>query len=149
MPTQATYDDANLILKLFELRRDEKLRQARDWFAANFHVKNLEEMQALVPPGSQENTYMRMVVGYWEMACSLVASGVLNQDLFFASTGELLFVWERIRGIVPEWRAFTKNPRAFHSMETVGNAYIKYMAAGGPEAYPAFQAMVNSVGKPR
>ena len=50
MPTQATYDDANLILRLYELRREEKLRKAREWFSANFHAASVEDMQRIAPP---------------------------------------------------------------------------------------------------
>ena len=146
MPTQATYDDANLILKLFELRRDEKLREARDWFARGFKYTTAEELMAGAPPGSNENTYIRMVCGYWEMACSFVTSGVLNQDLFFESSGEMLVVWERLRQVVPAFRALTKNPESFKNLEIVGNAYIKWMQAKGPEAYPAFQEMLKRIG---
>ncbi len=148
MPNQATYDDANLILRLYELRREEKLREARDWFSLNFHASSVEDMQRLAPPGSKENAYIRMVVGYWEMAASFVTSGVLNQELFFESSGELLFVWERLRGIVPAMREFTKNPKAFHSLEIVGSAYIKHFESRGPEAYPAYQAMVAGIKPP-
>ncbi len=144
MPIQATYDDANLILRLYELRREEKLRKAREWFAANCAASSLEELQRLAPPGSQENAYMRMVTSYWEMAASFVTSGVLNQELFFQSNGELLFVWERMREVVPQLRAFSKNPHAYHNLEIVGNAFIKYMEANGPEAYSSFQAMIRN-----
>jgi hypothetical protein len=145
MPIQATYDDANLILRLYELRREEKLRQAREWFGGNFKPANFADVQRIAPPGSKENAYMRMVVSYWETAASFVASGVLNQDLFFQSNGEMLVVWERMRPLVPELRATFKNPNSFRHLETVGNAYIKYMEAQGPEAYPAFQAMVAGI----
>ena len=144
MQTQATYDDANLILRLYELRREEKLRKAREWFSANCAASSLEELQRLAPPGSQENAYMGMVTSYWEMAASFVTSGVLSQELFFQSGGELLFVWERVRELVPQLRAFNKNPHAYHNLEIVGNAFIKWMQANGPEAYPNFQAMVRS-----
>jgi hypothetical protein len=143
MPNQATYDDANLLLRLFELRREPELRKARDWFGPNFNATSREEMMKMAPPGSQENKYVRMVLGYWEMAASLVTAGVLNQDLFFQSSGELLFVWEKARHVVPTWREFTKNPNSWKNLETVGNAYIKHMEANGPEAYPAFQSMVK------
>jgi len=86
-----------------------------------------------------------MVATYWEMAASLVTSGVLNQDLFFQSNGECLFVWERLRGVVPGLRAFTKNPHAYHNLEIVGTAFVKWMESQGPEAYPGFQAMVHGV----
>jgi hypothetical protein len=142
MSTQATYDDANLILRLYELRREDKLRQARDWFAGNFMPASMADVQRIAPPGSQENAYMRMVVSYWETAASFIVAGVLNQDLFFQSNGEMLVVWERLRPLVPELRAMFKNPSTFRHLETVGNAYIKYMESQGPEAYPAFQAML-------
>ncbi|SPE35330.1 conserved hypothetical protein [Candidatus Sulfopaludibacter sp. SbA6] len=150
MPTtQATYDDANLILRLFELRRDEKLRQAREWFAANFTAKTPQELMQIAPPGSQENAYVRMVVSYWEMAASLVTSGVLNQDLFFQSNGECLFVWERVRELVPGFRAVNKNPHSWHNLEIVGTAFVKWMESHGPEAYAGFQAMVHGTAAPR
>jgi hypothetical protein len=142
---QATYDDANLILRLFELRREEKMRQARDWFSRNFAPDSMEEAQKLMPMGGQENAYFRMVVSYWEMVASLIASGVLNQDLFFQSGGEMLFVWERIRELVPAFREMTKNPEAWKNLETVGNAYIQWFQKKGPDAYPAWAAMIKSV----
>ncbi len=144
---QATYDDANLILKLYELRRDETLRKARDWFVANYKVANVEEMMTKYPFGSQENTYARMVISYWDMACSFVASGVLNQELFFQSSGECLIAWEKIRGVCESFRQMTKNPHAWANLEKVGNDYIKFVQSRGPEAYAAFQAMLNTIGE--
>jgi len=145
MATQATYDDANLILRLYELRREEKMRQARDWFGRSFAPANMEEANKLAPPGSPENAYYRMVVSYWEMACSFVTTGVLNQELFFQSSGELMFVWERVRHLVPEVRTMMKNPASFRNVETVATAMAKWMESHGPEAYPTFQAMVRGV----
>jgi hypothetical protein len=146
MSNLASYDDANLILRLYELRREEKLRAAREWFAGNCKASTMEELLQIAPMGSKENAYFRMLVSYWEMAASFVTSGVLNQELFFQSNGEILFVWERVREIAPGFRAAFKNPLAWHNIETVANAYIQYMNAHSPEAYPAFQAMVKSVG---
>ena len=149
MTTQATYDDATLILRLFELRRDEKLRKAREWYAANFKPASLEDVDRIAPMGSTENAYMRMVVSYWEMAASFVVSGVLHQDLFFQSSGELLFVWERLQPIVEAQRAARKNPHLYRNLETVAGAFAKWMESHGPEAYKAFQAMVRSVAASR
>ena len=143
MPNQATYDDANLILRLYELRREEKLRAARAWFAANFHAANLEELNQIAPQGSEANANMRMVLSYWDMAAALVTSGVLNQELFFKSSGELLFAWERFRNLLPQIRTAFKNTAMFENLETVGNAYIEYFKSKGPEAYAGFQAMVH------
>ena|ERR1700691_5964102 len=140
---QATYDDANLILKLYELRREETLRKARAWFGANFNATSAEEIMQKYPPGSQESTNLRMVVSYWDMVASFVTAGVLNQELFFQSGGELLFVWEKLRGCADSFRQMTKNPQQWVNLETVGNAYIKFVESRGPEAFAAFQAMVK------
>ena len=121
------------------------MRAARDWFGANFQAKNPEEASKLMPMGSKENAYFRMVVSYWDMAASFVTSGVLNQDLFLQTNGELLFVWERVRHIAPGFREMMKNPEAWKNLETVANAFIANMNAKSPDAYAAFQAMVASI----
>jgi hypothetical protein len=143
MANQATYDDANLILRLYELRREEKMREARDWFMKNYRANSIEEAMQIIPMGSQPNAYFRMVVSYWEMAASFITSGVLNKELFFESNGELLFVWLRVEPIVAGFRGFMKNPEAWKNLETVAKAYIEHMKAKGPEAFESMKAMVN------
>jgi hypothetical protein len=148
MPNPATYEDVNLILKLYELRREEKMRQARDWFGLHFHASSADDVQRIAPLGSQENAYFRMVTSYWEMVASFLTAGVLNQDLFFQSGGELLFVWERLRQIVPAMRESMKNPLWLRNLESAGNAFIQQMQAQTPEAYAAFQARIASIRAP-
>ncbi|MBI3696643.1 MAG: hypothetical protein HY238_17615 [Acidobacteria bacterium] len=143
MTTQPTYDDVNLILRLYELRREEKIRAARAWFISSYHARTLEEHNALCPLGSDHNAYFRMVVSYWDMAASFVTAGVLNQELFLESGRELLFVWERIREVVPHLRQAAKNLALAGHLETLANAAIKKMNSQGPESYAAFQAMVH------
>jgi len=121
------------------------MRTARQWFAANYHPATIEEGMKIAPPGSQENAYARMVCSYWEMACSFVTSGVLNQELFFQSSGEMLGVWERMRGLLPAMREMSKNPAMFRNIETVGNAYAKWLENNGPEAYAMFQTMMKNM----
>jgi hypothetical protein len=143
MSTPATYDDVNLILRLYELRREEKMRAARDWFYAHFRPRSMAELQALCPPGSQENAYARMVGSYWEMVASFVTSGVLNQELFFQSGGEMLTCWERLKPLIPELRTMMKNPGIYRNLEAVGAEYAAYLKRQGPEAYEAFLAMIG------
>ena len=61
MDTMPSHDDANLILRLYEMRREETMRKARQWFVQNYYVNTLEDSGALCPPGSEENAYLRMV----------------------------------------------------------------------------------------
>ena len=102
MEKRATYDDAHLILKLYDMRREDRLRQARQWFAANFKVRTLKELDALCPPGSDANASYRMVTSYWEMVASFIRAGVLNEELFYQSGRELAFVWERYATSCPK-----------------------------------------------
>jgi len=119
-----TYEDANLLLRLYELRREKRLRKARDWFMKKFHASTKEEFEKLCPPGSEENASYRMVVSYWNMAASFVTYDVLHQELFTRNCSELLFVWERIRDIVPAMRESFQNPNLLRNLETVANTMI-------------------------
>ena len=143
MEAHATYDDVNLILRLFELRREQKMRTARDWFARNFKAATLEEFNTVCPQGSEEHACFRMVLSYWEMVASFITSGVLNQELFFQSGGELLFVWERFRTYLPQAREQYKNPGVYKNLETVAQAFIQWMNKNSPGAYQAFSARVG------
>lgn len=141
----ATHEDASIILRLYELRREEKLRAARDWFVKSFKPQSLQQMWELCPPGSNEDASTRMVVSYWDMAASFVTSGVLNFELFAASGNELLFVWTRIRKLMPEVRQAFKNPHAYQNIERVGEMMIERMNAASPETYAAFEQRVNAI----
>ena len=143
MDNQATYDDVNLILKLYELRRDDRLREARKWFGG-LKVKTLADLQAACPPGSEQDASLRMVTSYWEMAASFITSGVLNQELFQQSGGELLFVWTKIQDVVPEWRKAFNNPKYLANVETVAKGMIDNMNRANPKAYEAYTARVKS-----
>ncbi len=143
METHATYDDVNLVLRLYELRREERMRKARAWFAANFRARTLEEVRAACPPGSDEDAYLRMIVSYWEMAASFIVTGVLNEDLFFRTGGEMLYVWERIRDLLPAVREAYRDPAIWRDLETVAGRFARWMNARTPGSYEAFSARVR------
>ncbi len=144
MEKPASHDDANLILRLFELRREERMRKARNWFMNAFRgVSTVEQFQQLCPFGSDESASFRMVVTYWDMAASFVTTGVLNRDLFYRSAGELLFVYERIADIMPELRAQRHNPAMWADLETAAKEMIDWGRAKAPDAYEVFKKMVR------
>jgi hypothetical protein len=115
--SEATHEQVNLMLKLYELRREPKLREARDWFGANFHVQTAEDVMRLCPPGSKENVYMRMVLGYWEMVASIVNRGLVDEDLFFENSGEQWMVWEQVKPVLGAWRTMFGSQKVFRNME--------------------------------
>ncbi len=115
---QVSYEQADLLLKLYDLRREAKLREARSWYLADFQANSPEELMQKYPPNSTQNAQMRMVIGYWEMACGFVNRGLIDDEMFFESNGEFWFVYEKIRPILP-WTA--GNVRQSHSVQTSGS----------------------------
>jgi hypothetical protein len=138
MISRPTYDDANLILRLYEMRRDERMREARAWFTAHFRPKKWEELATLVAPGSAENASYRMVISYWDMVASFVVTGVLNKELFFQSGRELLVVFERMKPVLPGIREAYKDPSYMANLERVGLDFAAHMRSQSPDAYDAF-----------
>lgn len=96
-----------------------------------------------MPPGSEGDAYFRMLVTYWDMAASLVTSGVLNHDLFLESGRELLYVWEKAKFLVPAWRGFVGDPNFLSSLEKIAQAAIVYMNRANPNAYDTFKASMQ------
>ena len=137
---QATYDDVNLILRLYDMRREEKLRAARAWFVTNFKPKTIAEMYELAGPGKDGNASFRQAISYWEMVASFVTAGVLNEELLFQNTRELLLFWLRLKPVINEAREANKDPNAWKNLETVGEAFMRYL---GPETSQAFAARVS------
>ncbi|HEY6929080.1 MAG TPA: hypothetical protein VJA66_05330 [Thermoanaerobaculia bacterium] len=99
-----TYEDAQLVLKLYELRREEKLRAAREWFIQKFYPTSVDDVQAVRNSSGNENVYFRMATTYWDMAASFVVRGVLNVDLFLDSAGEMIVLWTKLEPFIPQVR---------------------------------------------
>jgi hypothetical protein len=140
---QATYDDANLVMRLYDLRREEKLREARAWFVANFKPKSMADIDQLCASGSENNARMRQVASYWDMAASFVAAGVLNPELFFASNREMLLVAVRFRPVMAEIRTAFKDPTFLKNLETVAQQFSDHLDKASPGTLEAFVARVG------
>jgi hypothetical protein len=110
MPKKATAEDAKIVMRLYDLRRESELRKARAWFAAFWPDAADEVVKVLHAFGSQENAWIRQVSGYWEMAASLVLRGALNEDLFFDSGGELWFTLSKVHPFLKEIRQKAQAP---------------------------------------
>jgi len=141
--SQITYEEVNLMLRLYDLRREPRLRQARSWFVEHFHPQSPEEMMKSHPQGSDEYTYIRMVISYWDMVASIVNRGMINDELFFDSNGEIWVVWDRIRSIVPTWRAAFKNPNLFHHIEDTCKRLETWREKRAPGSSEAMRQMIG------
>src|SRR5574337_131712 len=131
------HHDAELMLRLYDLRREEKLRRAREWFIGEFHLKSADEYLKKYPPGSEENAFTRMVVTYWEMVGSIVNSGLIEQDFFFQNTGEFFIIWEKIKPLIPAIRQSFKNPLLGKNLEKMVENYEEWMNKRAPGAIGA------------
>jgi hypothetical protein len=140
---KANYNDAKLILELYDMRREDRLREARRWFAASFKVRTFDDFTKLCPMGSEPNASYRMVVTYWEMVASFLTSGVLNPELFYQSGRELLFTWERVRDVLPAVREGYGHSRELRNLELAAAAYIKWWNKVAPGAYGAFSKRIR------
>ena len=117
--SQATYHDAELILKLYDLRREAVMRQARDFFA-NFMPASFEELMAVMGNFySKENAYLRQVLTYWETAASLIVHGTLNAELAQDTLGEMNFVYAKVQPYIKQIREMMKSPEFLQNMEKV------------------------------
>ncbi len=117
MPKKPTAADAQLILQLYDLRREAEMRKARAW-VAGFWPQNADQVNEIANAfGKQENTWLRQVTGYWEMAAALVLQGTLNEDLFFETTGEMWFVFSKFAPFIGELRKKSGIPQLMLKIE--------------------------------
>ena len=96
-------EEADLILKLYELRREETMRKARDWYFRDFHPESIADFtEAML---GEHSGHLRMVVSYWDMAAALVNDGAISLDLFTNTNGEHLGVFSKIEPLLGEIRS--------------------------------------------
>jgi len=105
---------AELILKLYELRREEVMRRARDWFFT-FNPDSAEDVAAVAR--GEHSAYYRMVTSYWDMACSFVNHGAIDEQMFLDANQEQNFVFAKIQPFVAQIREMSKNPAYLEHLE--------------------------------
>lgn len=138
--SKATHADADIILKLYDLRREATMREARDYIGLGFWPQSAEEIMAVATAaGTDENRFFRQVLGYWETAASLVAHGALNADLFDACEGEMYFIYSKFRPHLARLRKELGQPTFLQNVEAV--------AERNPERVKAIAARVAMIGE--
>jgi hypothetical protein len=119
---KATAADAELILKLYDLRREAELRKARHWWVVTFSPQSADDfMKVTAAFGTPENNWMRQVLGYWGIATSLVNNGALNRELFLEPSfcGEMVLIYAKMRPFLKELREKMKNPHFLIGIESL------------------------------
>ncbi|MFB3812599.1 MAG: hypothetical protein ACE14L_00685 [Terriglobales bacterium] len=151
MSTKPTHEQAQLHLQIYEMRREPRLRQARDWFFKNYFAETLDEAMRIAPPGTEPGTFFMMVVSYWDQACALLNHGLLHEDLFFETNGEFFGVWERVRPSIKEGRERFANKLFLAHLEKAANRYETWIETRSPGHIAAMRQfmkqMATQVGK--
>ena len=110
------HEDADLILKLYDLRREKVMREAREWWFT-FNPTNIQEVMATMM--GEHSGHMRMVLSYWDMACAMVVNGAIDEELFNSTNGEHMLVYMKIEPVLQELRTMFDNQDFAKSLETV------------------------------
>lgn len=109
-------EDANLILRLYELRREPVMREARNWFFSFNPQNGNDYMEAMM---GEHSGHLRMVVSYWDMAASLVNNGAIDDQMFNDANGEHVFIFAKIEPILAELRQQWGQPDMLKHFETL------------------------------
>jgi hypothetical protein len=109
------YESATLLIRLYELRREPTMREARTWFVSKFHATTVDDIfQVLSGPNS---AHFRMVASYWDMAASFVLNGAIDEKMFTDANGEQNIVYAKLEPVLADYRTKTGNPAAYASLE--------------------------------
>jgi hypothetical protein len=115
MPTP--HESATLLLRLYELRRESTMREARNWFALEFNPSSFDDVvQAVMGPHSG---HYRMVTSYWDMAASFVLNGAIDEQMFNDANGEQVGVFAKVEPYLTDYRARVGNPKYLSQLEQI------------------------------
>ena len=118
----ATFADAELILKLYDLRREPVMRRARDFVNGSIWPQSADDIVRIFQAfGDEQNAYLRQVMSYWDMAASLVLRGALHDELFLDSAGEMIFVYAKVQPFLNEIREKLQIPEFLGNIERLLN----------------------------
>ena len=122
MAKKPTATDAQLIMQLYDLRREPEMRKARNWWVTTFWPESADDfLKVGWAMGTQENNWLRQVIGYWSMASSFVLHGALSEELFIqpAVSGEMFLIFAKVHPFLKELREKLGDAEAFGNIEKV------------------------------
>jgi hypothetical protein len=142
-PAPPTHADAELVLKLYDLRREPELRRARQFVMSEFWPQSADDYLAILSEfGTQRNAWYRQATSYWEMAASLVVRGVVNREIFVDWSGEMWMIYGKALPYLKEIRERSGMPGMYGHMETVIQS-----TPGYEQRLAGLQKRLNDLGK--
>jgi hypothetical protein len=145
METKPTHEQAQLHLQVYEMRREARLRQGRDWFFKNYFAETFDEGMRVAAPGTEAGALFMMVLSYWEQACALLNYGLLHDGLFFETSGEFFGVWERVKPIVPQAREKFMNKQFLANLEKAAQRYETWIESRSPGHIAAMRQFMKQM----
>ena len=145
MSTQPTHEQAQLHLQVYEMRREAKLRQARDWYFKNYLVESFDDSMRVAAPGTENGALAMMVLSYWEQACALLNYGLLHEDLFFETSGEFFGVWELVKPTIAQGREKFANKQFLAHMEKAAQRYETWIERRSPGHLAAMRQFMKQM----
>ena len=142
--TEIAIRQAELVLKLFELRREPVMRQARSYIGGAFHPNSADDLVALVSAGSQESAYILQVFGYWDMVAAFVLHGAIEESLLYDVGQEMYFQFAKIDPYLAEFRQKVNLPEWMISIERVVE-----QSAGGRKRIETMRRNIEELAKLR
>ncbi|MGI8811576.1 MAG: DUF4760 domain-containing protein [Pyrinomonadaceae bacterium] len=112
-------NDALAILKLYELRRDKKMRKARQWYFSEFAPETAMDIVMLYRSRERASANFRMVASYWDTAAALVLTGGIDKDMFLKANTEHVIVYAKIADLLPELRELFREPDFLFNLENL------------------------------
>ena|SRR5580765_7877984 len=143
MATKPTHEQAQLHLQVYDLRREARLRQARDWVQQNFAPQTIEDAFRIAPPGTENGASVAMVFSYWEQTCALLNYGLLHEDLFFETSGEFYGVWQALKAVVPQFREKFKNQNFLANLESAARRFEEWSEERSPGQIAAMKEFME------
>ncbi|MGZ6359846.1 MAG: DUF4760 domain-containing protein [Bdellovibrionota bacterium] len=140
-----THEQAQLHLQIYDMRREARLRQARDWFFKNYFVDNFDDSLRIAAPGTENGTFAMMVLSYWDQACAMLNYGLLHEDLFFETSGEFFGVWERVKPAIPQGRERFANKQFMAHLEKAAQRYETWIEKRSPGHLAAMRQFMNQM----
>jgi hypothetical protein len=134
---RATPEQVELILRLYELRREAVMREARSFVGGPFLPKSDDELVSIITRGGKETGFVLQVYGYWDMVCAFVLHGVLSEPLVYDTCQEMYFQFAKIYPFLAGFRRSMNLPEWMQSLEKV--------AAGSPRGRKRLKEMRASL----
>ena len=113
--TSTPYESATLLIRLYELRRDPMMREARTWYVSKFNPNSVDDVVATLR--GPDSAHFRMVTSYWDMAASFVNNGAIDEAMFNDANAEQFVVFAKVEPFVAEYRQMMGNPTAWAHLE--------------------------------